>query len=252
MKALTFKNSNGQNLSAIIDQPEFGKSNPIVITAHGFRGDKKGNSVIFAEKLNAKNINTFRFDFFGHGESDGDFADITLSEGVDDILCAINYLSEEGYSNISLVGTSFGGACGIIAASKTDKLKSLALRSPVGDYYLKELMTRSKDELDMWKNRGYKVYKNEDGTELRLKYKFFEDLKNYNGFTCAEKITIPTFIVHGELDEIVPINLSEMLVKVMPNAKLDVIEGADHSYSDEKHKIEAIDILVGFLTNKNL
>jgi alpha/beta superfamily hydrolase len=68
----------------------------VIILCHGFTTSKDSSTNIELEqKLNSKNIATLRFDFFGHGESEGDFKNITISEAVDDILNAIKYLKNE-------------------------------------------------------------------------------------------------------------------------------------------------------------
>jgi non-heme chloroperoxidase len=49
---------------------------------------------------------------------------------------------------------------------------------------------------------------------------YTEDLK---------KMTIPTLILHGDDDQIVPIgNAAELSVKIAPNARLKVYKGASH------------------------
>lgn len=245
---LFFKNSKGDNLSATISVVN--QEAPIIILGHGFASSKNGSSKEIADILNSKNINSFRFDFYGHGESDGEFKNITVSEGSDDILSAIKFCKDKGFKKIVLLGTSFGGACSIIAASKSEDLSLLVLRSPVSDYSIRELMLKTKEELDDWKTKGFRIYKSSKGKDLELNYTFFEDMKNNRGFIEAEKIKIPTFIVHGSRDENVPIILSEMLVKVISNCKLEVIEGADHRYSDKKHDEKAKELLISFIVSK--
>ncbi|GAH38486.1 unnamed protein product, partial [marine sediment metagenome] len=88
-----------------------------MILCHGFSTCKDSYTYVRLEEiLNGKGISTFRFDFFAHGESEGEFEDITISEAVDDILNAIRFLKESGYLKIGLVGSSFGGIASVIVA----------------------------------------------------------------------------------------------------------------------------------------
>ena len=153
-----FSNSNGVKLCGILSNPADDISLPIILLCHGFTTSKDNfTNKKLEEILNQKNIATFRFDFFGHGESEGDFSQITISEGVDDILQAIEYLKALGYSKIGLFGGSYGGICAIMAASKTKDLYLLALKSAVANYKERDLAVKSKEDLAVWKQNGYRV-----------------------------------------------------------------------------------------------
>ena len=77
---LTIDGSKGK-LAAIIQKPATtpGEKIPMVIMMHGFGGNKggiDGRKTLFdviADKLEAQGIATIRFDFNGHGESEGEF-----------------------------------------------------------------------------------------------------------------------------------------------------------------------------------
>lgn len=247
-----FKNSNGLKLCGVLSNPADDVSRPVMILCHGFTTGKHSTTYVKLEELlNEKNIATLRFDFFGHGESEGKFEDITISEAVDDILQAIEYLKGLGYSKIGLFGSSFGGAASIIAASKNKDLSLLALKSPVGDYLERELSRSSKEQLEEWKNKGYKDYFDSKGTKYRLNYTFFEDFANNLGYEAAKKITIPVLIIHGDADTSVPIEQSINLSKILSNGKLEIVKGANHHYSEPKHYQKHLDLVVDFII-KNL
>ena len=68
---LSFTNSQGVELVGILFDPNKTKD-VVMILCHGFSSSKGSTTHITLEKLfNEKNIATFRFDFFGHGESKG-------------------------------------------------------------------------------------------------------------------------------------------------------------------------------------
>ncbi len=247
---ITFQNSKGDNLSGVISIVNQDLSSSIILISHGFRGSKNGASKRFAAAFDAKGINSFRYDFYGHGESRDDFENITLSEGIDDLQCAVNYLVARGHKKIGLVGNSFGGACSIIAASRNpDVVYLLALWSTVSDSYIREIYTRTKEEIEDWKVNG-KYYGREGEEKVKLNYgNFLEDMKNINGYAEASTIKVPTFIVHGDQDTSVPIVLTKMLTKVIPGSILKVIEGADHEYTDPNLKLKAMNLIIDFIAN---
>lgn len=246
-RTINFKDSEGNNVVAIYLNSNENLDAPIVVIGHGFTSSKNGSAKSIAGLLSNIGINSLRIDFYGHGESDGKFEDVTVSHGVDDVLSAINFLDQKGHTDIHYLGTSYGGACGILAAAKTDKLRSLILRSPVADFWTRELMRMPKEKLLEWKNQGYRMYIMGNGKDLRLNYSFLQDMEQTNGFAAAKNIEIPTLIVHGDQDESVPILLSEMLVKVIVNSKLVVIKDADHRYSDPIKDKEAVEVMINAL-----
>lgn len=123
MKKVFFQNSKGNKLVGIISNADRSKDKPVIILAHGFTSSKDSDTyTTLAEELEKHGLTSFRFDFFAHGESEGEFEDITVSEATDDILQAIAFLKTLGYRHIGLMGSSFGGAASIMAASKTSDL----------------------------------------------------------------------------------------------------------------------------------
>ena len=252
MKKVYFENSNGDKLCGVLSNPSGNKTKPIIIMAHGFSTSKdSGTYVSLANNLDSYKISSFRIDFYGHGESEGKFEDITVSEAVDDILQAIKFLKSKGYKKIELMGGSFGGIASIMAASKSKDLHLLVLKSPVSNYLEKEMETKSKKELMEWKKKGYRYYESGDGRKLKLNYTFFEDFKNNNGFKVASKISIPTFIVHGDADETVPYKQSVKTAKLMPNCKLHTVKEANHHYDGEGHKEEALEAMTKFIVTNS-
>jgi len=247
-KKIYFNDSEGNKLCGILSNPTSNKENPIVILCHGLTTRKEGKIyTILSGSFNNKGISSFRFDFFGHGESEGNIEDITISKGVDDVLNAVKFLRDEGYKKIGLFGSSFGGLSSIIAASKLDGLLFLALKSPVSDYLEFKNNTMTKKQIQEWKNKGYTFYLGQHKAKFRLNYSFFEDFKNNDAYEYAKKISIPALIVHGECDEKIPIEQSKKTCKLMKNCRLEIIKGADHFYSKPKDSRKIIDLISGFI-----
>jgi hypothetical protein len=243
-----FPNSKGNKICGILSNPASDFNVPVIILCHGFTVSKDNSTYRRLEPmLNEKNITTFRFDFFGHGESEGNFEDVTVSEGVDDILNAIEYLKQKGFSKIGLVGSSFGGISSIMAASKTNDLFVLVLKSPVSDYLEVEIKRRTKQKIDEWRSKGFIIHTNSKGEKKKLNYSFFEDAKKNNGYEAAKKIKIPTLIVHGDKDQDVPIEQSKKTAGIIPNCKLEIISGADHKYTDPEYFEKMLGLITEFI-----
>ena len=133
---ITFQNSKGDNIVGILSNLSENVDVPIIVLCHGFSSGKDSPTYVdLEEQLNSKGVATFRFDFYGHGESDGEFEDITISEAVDDALKAIEFVKGKGFSKVGLFGSSFGGITTLMVASQVDDLLVLGLKAPVSDYY---------------------------------------------------------------------------------------------------------------------
>lgn len=122
----------------------------------GLGTSKNSRSYVGLEKiLNKAGLVSFRFDFFGHGESEGSFRNLTVSKAVDDVLSAIKFLKKMGFSVFGLAGSSFGGLVCLIAASKSKDLSALALKCPVSNYLERECATKPEKLLIDWKKKGF-------------------------------------------------------------------------------------------------
>lgn len=245
---IVFTNSKGDKLVGILAKPSDSTNIPVVIIVHGFTTNKdRPKYTELAKKLYENNITSLRFDLFGHGESDGDFADITITEGVDDVLRAIKYLKLLGYSKLALIGNSFGGITSFVVANKTNDLSTLALISPVSDYPEVERIRRSESDIAKWKENGFTIHKSSKGQEFRLNYSFWEDIQKYLVYDIADRIKVPTLIVHGDADDLVPIEQSRKTAKLIPNCQLIEIKGATHRYEDQNHFDQMIDAVLKFI-----
>ena len=247
-----FENSSGIRLCGILSTPSAKKPESIFILCHGFSTSKDGRTNTLLEKtLNDGGLATFRFDFFGHGESGGHFEDITISEAVDDVLQAVNLVKTSGYKRIGLIGSSFGGIASTLAAAQTGDLFLLALKSPVSDYMeILTLRNHGGENIEDWQKKGVLFIKGANDSDLKLKYAFVEDAQKANGYSAAKKITIPTLIVHGAKDETVPVEQSIKASRLFKNGRLEILKGADHIYSQPRDFDKMIRLISDFvLTN---
>jgi len=248
---ISFTNSKSNKLVGILAKPSDSTDIPIAIICHGFTTNKnRPKYTELANKLYENGIASLRFDLFGHGESEGDFADITITEGVDDVLRAIEYVKSLGYTKIALIGNSFGGITSFVVSTKTKDLTALALISPVSDYPEVEKMRRSDQDIAKWKKDGFTIHRSSKGQEFRLNYTFWEDIQKYLVYDIADQIKIPTLIVHGDADDLVPVDQSRKTAKLIPDCQLIEIKGATHRYEDPNHFDQMINAVIEFIIKK--
>ena len=87
--------------------PQEGHSGPGLVFLCGFGSDMEGSKALYLEALARERGQGFiRFDYSGHGLSDGDFRDGTISRWAEDSLAVIDALTEGPQI---LIGSSMGG-----------------------------------------------------------------------------------------------------------------------------------------------
>ena len=100
-----------------------------------------------------------------------------------------------------------------------------------------------------WKRTGFMIHKDSQGNcKGRIKYGFFEDSKNNMAYDTAEKILIPTLIIHGDNDKIVPLDQSIRLSGIIPKSRLEILKGCSHFYERPDDSRKMIRLSVDFLS----
>lgn len=179
---------------------------------HGFLSNKnsKTNKTL-TDILVPQGIATFRFDFFGQGESVGPFEQITVTTAVRQALAALDLVKAKGYRRVALVGSSFGGLVALMTAAKNPKLACVALKCPVSDF--PEMLRRAFGEegIAHWKATDTIPDLTGGSGRITLSYGFYEDCLRHIGYAPTKSATAPTLIVHGDADEQVPVEQSRRL-----------------------------------------
>lgn len=250
---LTFQDDKGRRISAVLSRSS--RPGPAaVVLCHGFLSSKNSTTnKALTRMLNAAGIATFRFDFFGQGESDGPFEDITVSLAIGQAHAAVSLIRQQGYERIGLVGSSFGGLVAILTTAQRQDIACLALKCPVVDFAEELRLEFGADELARWQSTDT-IPNLMGGTErVRLKYGLYEDCLKQVAYEPAAQIVAPTLIVQGACDELVPLHQSQRLLSALRGPKrLDLLPEADHQFTrgeDFRTMTAAItDWLVGHLT----
>ena len=250
-QAITFQDAEGHKIAGILAAPD-GTADRIAVLCHGFLSNKnsKTNKAL-TDILVPQGIATFRFDFFGQGDSEGPFEKITVTTAVQQALAALDLVKAKGYRKIAVVGSSFGGLVALLAASKTPKLSCLALKCPVPDFPEMLKLEFGDKGMAEWKKTGTipNVVPGASG-RIKLLYGFYEDCARHSGYAAAKAITAPTLIVQGNADEYVPLHQSRRLSEELRGKNvLVVLPGADHHFSNPEHFREMTTLLAQWVSD---
>lgn len=203
-RRVVIKNSEGMKITGILDFPDNEGPFPIVVILHGFGGNKE-NAQTWSEILNPLGIGTFRIDFRGTGESEGEYQDKTLSGFVNDAQAALDYvyqLPNVNKDKVAVVGHSMGGTTAILLAANDPRIKTMVVTSPAIKPADSLASLYDPKDFSIVSQRGYAELR-KTGEKKRLKYTFFENAKNYNLTYEAQKIPYRFLVIAGEKDDIV-------------------------------------------------
>ena len=225
-------------LKALIQKPELkqGEKCPMVIFCHGFSGTKDGPLFeLIADTLQAHGIASIRFDFNGHGESEGEFKDMTVPNEIQDAKKVVEYVRDLRYvSDLAIVGHSQGGVVASMTAGQLSEelgepaFKAVALMAPAA--VLRDDAIRGNTMGKMYDpfNPGEYV---ELWGGVKLGGKYIKTAFSLPIYETAAKYQGSAIIVHGNADRVVPYTYGERFHQIWPNSQLVIQEYFDHGFS---------------------
>ena len=220
---------------------------PMVILMHGIFSNRNTELMtMIANKLKAEGIASIRLDFNGHGESDGDFQNMTVANEVADAKAVYEYAkSLDCVSSISLLGHSQGGVVASLLAGElgNEKIKNVVLMAPAA-----VLEDQAKEGTTL----GQKFDPNDIPEYLevfghKIGREYFKVAQNLNIYENAAKYKGQVYIIHGIKDFVVPYTYAEKYNDVYNDSKLSLLENEDHSFDKEKEK--TTDLVANFFAN---
>lgn len=226
------------HLAAALHVPKK-KVKGLVILSHGFTGNKSENSRLFvttARELAKAGIAALRFDFWGSGDSSGEFYQMTPNTEINDLKNVIRWAHQQGWDNIGLLGLSCGGAVTICTASQ------------IPDNAIQTMVTWSSvPSFEFWrssKSINPSEYTAENPAHVVGK-KFFTDRPKIDVPEAYVRLNLPKLQIQGDND--IP-GFREEFAKYFPVARGPkqhvVLPGGDHVFTTWKHRQKVIALTV--------
>ena len=178
-----------------------------------------------------------RFDFSGNGQSEGDFSESLYSKQIAEMKTAASFMSAEGVSWIGVAGHSMGAMVALLAASQMNKVKAVCTLAAKASA-LKTNHFLSQGQMQELQRSG-RVSFISRGRNLELTEAFFSDAEQYDLSSIIASLPQPLLVVHGGLDEIIPVENAYKLQQYKPmDTDLAIIFGADHMFSQDEKRQE--------------
>jgi pyruvate dehydrogenase E2 component (dihydrolipoamide acetyltransferase) len=241
----------GRTLTATV----VGEGEDVIVLVHGYGGDK--NSWQFVQEPVAAGRTVYAIDLPGHGTSDKDVGDGSLDTMARTVL---GFLDEIQVRTAHLVGHSLGGAVVVAAAALApDRVRSLTLVAPAGfasppDIEYLRGFSRAVSRRDLkpllshlFADDKYVTrqlvddllrYKRIDGVSTALERLLVTlldgDHQAIHASDLLVSVDVPTVVVWGAEDGILPVPDGAALEELEARAKLYISTGAGHMVHVER------------------
>ena len=216
-----------------------------VIFCSGFNSTKQGNKARFLEQTCLENGWEYvRFDYSGHGESGGDFADCTVSTWIADTQAIIDEIAQN--QKVVVVGSSMGGWIALhVALSRPSRVQGLILIACAVDMtkFYPERVQGLELKRDAKNRYFYKVPNSYDNEEDYFIYQaLIDDGDKHLLLGSAIAIDIPVRLLHGELDDVVAWERSIAVLKKLDSedVRFELIKGGDHRLSTDSDLVTLV------------
>ncbi len=231
-------------------KPDKQSSRPAIVFCGGYRSDMTGTKATFLEnKCKELDIEYLRFDYTGHGQSEGVFDTCILSDWIQDTQDIINAAVTGKYV---LVGSSMGGwisLCHAINNQNNGNIHAIIGIAAAPDFTedLFELRL-SHDQQKKLFETGIAYVENDYSDEpYAFTKEFYEDGKQNLILRKTQNINSPIYLIQGRNDLDVPCKTAYKIQEIfnIEDNQITIIEDGDHRLSSPSQ----LDITWGIIQN---
>lgn len=228
MQTLWHKTRTGETIAC----DKLDGNGPAILWLGGFRSDRTGSKASYLADLCAREQWSFlRFDYFGHGDSSGEFVDGSISQWVAD---ALEVLDAHTRGKVILVGSSMGGWMALkTALARPDRIAGLVLLAPAPDFTEDLMWAQFPDAVRRQiEHEGVWEQETEYGP-LPITRKLIEDGRENCLLDGPIAIAAPVRIIQGKQDADVPWRHAARLLDLLQGEEVhfSLLQTADHGLS---------------------
>ncbi len=210
----------------------------------GFRSDMDGTKALALEEwARAAGRPTTRFDYFGHGQSSGDFRQGTISRWREDALAVLDEVTSGGQI---LIGSSMGGWVTILAAlARPERVAGIVFIAPAPDFTEDLMWADFPEEVRAEiEQKGEWLQPSDYGFEPSpITDALIKDGRSNLVLDKEINLSCPVRILQGMKDPDVPWQHALRLVEALASAdvSLHLIKHGDHRLSEPQNIARLVD-----------
>jgi predicted esterase YcpF (UPF0227 family) len=159
------------------------------------------------------------------------FAELTLTRQIEQVETIVTTLAEP----VTLIGSSLGGLTATWVAERQAQVEQLVLLAPAFGFVDHWRLRLGSQTLEQWQQTGrLSVFHYAKHQELDLNYGFLQDCEQYDDRTLQR--SLPTLILHGTQDEVIPLEASQNFAQNRPWVQLMALN-SDHALGNAVSQI---------------
>jgi len=194
----------------------------------------------------ARELRVIAYDFRGNGDSDEPAGPVTMATFVEDTLALLDSL---GIERAHIYGQSFGGMVAQeLALTTPRRVRTLILgctdmgprraipptaKAPKAEpwraLYAPRFPDRHPEHVAEDLRIGAAQPKHPQGQRRQ-----WEAMESFDSFLRLPSLRVPTLVLHGTEDQLIPVESASRLVARIPGAELVLLPGAGHVYHSEQ------------------
>lgn len=211
---------------------------PGIVFLGGFRSNMEGTKARYLEQVCTRNKQAYlRFDYGGHGYSDGMFEDGTISSWTQDAADIIEHVF--GQYNIIFVGSSMGGWIALrLLLDRPAHIKGVIGIAAAPDFTQDIRNRMTPQDHAMLTGNGYlEIPNGYENNPAILTRSFLEDGEQQAILNKTHNIQVPLTLIHGKQDTDIPWKKALDIKSAFkgPDTRVILIEKANHRLSEPEN-----------------
>ncbi|RED51422.1 alpha/beta hydrolase [Aestuariispira insulae] len=217
---------------------------PAVFFLGGFNSNMEGTKARYLDRFCVEQgLGYTRFDYQGHGQSSGTFADGTIGLWRDDALAVLDQVAEGPQI---LVGSSMGAWMALLLAkARPDRVAGLALIAPAPDFAQKIMWPSLPEDakLAILKDGFWNRPSEFEDEDYPITGRLIEESRDHN-LLDGDPIAFdgPVRILQGDRDEVIPVAhaLATAGAVTSQDVQTTILKGGDHRLS-KPHELSLLE-----------
>lgn len=246
---ITYTARDGKKIAGYVTKPNGPGPHPLVVMPHGGPfvtevvgwddwGQMLANNGYMVLQPQYRGSTNYGLDFYKSAFINGGEGGKKMQDDKDD---GVKYLISQGKvsaDRVAMFGWSYGGYAALIAAARQPNIYQCVIAGAA--------VADNTQQLNYYRNRL-------DGAQKVEQINFWND--SVSPITEADKVNVPMLIIHGSVDQRVPVKHADKYIKALDRAgkpyEYIELKDADH-FSNTlfyDHKIKAYPRMISFLQN---